>query len=98
VEEFLEANGTAEVYFKFRLSEGSDQLEMLISAIVAMPGEESGWDDFFSELKFFYTFLKVPQRCTFETIFTTTDVRKFLGRIARLHILIIRNILMKIKF
>jgi hypothetical protein len=69
-----EANGTAEAVFQISTFRGVGSTRNANFGNSAMPGEESGWDDFFSELKFFYDFPEGPRKdATFETIFTTTD-------------------------
>lgn len=67
------ANGTPEMVFQVATFKGGSTTSANYGW-TAMPGEESGWDDFFSELRFFQQFPAGPRKdATFETVFTLAD-------------------------
>ncbi|UOE51039.1 RagB/SusD family nutrient uptake outer membrane protein [Mucilaginibacter sp. SMC90] len=71
------ANGTAETVFQISTSKSSGPTTSANYGWSAMPGEEGGWDDFFSELKFYKTFPPGPRKdATFDTLFTQSNGTK----------------------
>lgn len=67
-------NGTDEAVFQISTFRGVGSTSNANFGNSAMPGEESGWDDFFSELNFFFDFPEGPRKdATFRTIFIESD-------------------------
>ncbi len=63
-------SGTAEAIFQINGFAGVGNASNATYGNTAMPGEEGGWDDFFSELNFFYSFPEGPRKdVTFRTEF-----------------------------
>ncbi|SFF97041.1 MULTISPECIES: RagB/SusD family nutrient uptake outer membrane protein [Salegentibacter] len=69
-----EKNGTKETVFQISTFRGNGTTTNGNYGSAAMPGEESGWDDFFAELNFFNNFPEgVRKEITFRTEFITGD-------------------------
>lgn len=69
-----EKNGTAETVMQISTFMGVGSTTNANYGFSAMPGEEGGWDDFFSELNFFYDFPEGPRKdATFRTTFILND-------------------------
>lgn len=69
-----EKNGTKETVFQISAFRGNGTTTNTNYGSSAMPGEESGWDDFFAEIKFFNDFPEgVRKEVTFRTEFITAD-------------------------
>lgn len=67
-----EKNGTRETVFQISTFRGNGSTTNANYGSAAMPGEESGWDDFFAELNFFHDFPEgVRKEVTFRTEFIT---------------------------
>jgi len=67
-------NGTPEVVFQVSAFQGVGSTTNANYGWSAMPGEETGWDDFFAELNFFSEFPEGPRKdVTFRTTFVTPD-------------------------
>ena len=68
------ANGTEETVFQISAFQGIWYTTNANYSWSAMPGEETGWDDFFAELNFFYEFPEGPRKdITFRTEFIMPD-------------------------
>ena len=64
-------NGTSETVFQLSTFLGVGSTTNANYGASAMPGEEGGWDDFFSELNFYRNFPSGPRKdATFDTLFT----------------------------
>lgn len=67
-------NGTAETVFQISTFQGTGSTTNANYGWSAMPGEETGWDDFFAELQFFNDFPEGPRKeVTFRTEFIMAD-------------------------
>lgn len=67
-------NGTKEAVYQISTFLGVGSSANQNYGFSAMPGEENGWDDFFSELNFFRDFPEGPRKdATFRTEFIGTD-------------------------
>ncbi|WP_417359572.1 RagB/SusD family nutrient uptake outer membrane protein [Galbibacter sp.] len=67
-------NGTNETVFQLSTFRGNGTTTNGNYGSAAMPGEESGWDDFFAELDFFNNFPEgIRKEVTFRTEFITAD-------------------------
>lgn len=67
-------NGTAETVFQISTFQGVGSTTNANYGWSAMPGEETGWDDFFAELQFFNDFPAGPRKdVTFRTEFIKAD-------------------------
>jgi hypothetical protein len=67
-------NGTAETVFEISTFQGVGSTTNANYGWSAMPGEEGGWDDFFSEIKFFNDFPAGPRKdATFRTTFKLSN-------------------------
>ena len=67
-------NGTAEMVYQISAFQGVGSTTNANYGWSAMPGEETGWDDFFAELNFFNEFPEGPRKdVTFRTVFITPD-------------------------
>ncbi|WP_026464211.1 RagB/SusD family nutrient uptake outer membrane protein [Adhaeribacter aquaticus] len=67
-------NGTAEAVFQLSTFMGVGSTTNANYGWSAMPGEESGWDDFFAEINFFNNFPAGPRKdVTFRTNFKKAD-------------------------
>lgn len=67
-------NGTAETVFQISAFQGVGSTTNANYGWSAMPGEESGWDDFFAEINFFHNFPAGPRKdVTFRTTFKKAD-------------------------
>src|SRR5690554_1211204 len=67
-------NGTKEAVYQISTFLGVGSAANQNYGFSAMPGEENGWDDFFSELNFFKDFPEGPRKdATFRTEFIATD-------------------------
>ena len=68
------ANGTPETVFQLSAFMGEGSTTNANYGWSAMPGEESGWDDFFAEINFFNSFPAGPRKdVTFRTVFNKGD-------------------------
>lgn len=69
-----EKNGTRETVFQISAFRGNGSTTNTNYGSSAMPGEESGWDDFFAEINFFNDFPEgVRKEVTFRTEFIEGD-------------------------
>jgi hypothetical protein len=67
-------NGTAETVFQISTFQGNGSSTNANYGWSAMPGEETGWDDFFAEINFFNNFPAGPRKdVTFRTTFKKAD-------------------------
>ena len=67
-------NGTAETVFQISAFQGNGSTTNANYGWSAMPGEETGWDDFFAEINFFNNFPTGPRKdVTFRTTFKKSD-------------------------
>jgi len=67
-------NGTAETVFQISAFQGNGSTTNANYGWSAMPGEETGWDDFFAEINFFNSFPAGPRKdVTFRTVFNMSD-------------------------
>ncbi|MDQ4139798.1 MAG: RagB/SusD family nutrient uptake outer membrane protein, partial [Bacteroidota bacterium] len=67
-------NGTAETVFQISTFQGVGSTTNANYGWSAMPGEETGWDDYFAEINFFNNFPAGPRKdVTFRTTFKKTD-------------------------
>jgi hypothetical protein len=67
-------NGTSETVMQLSAFMGEGSTTNANYGWSAMPGEESGWDDFFSEIDFFNSFPAGPRKdATFRTVFKKSD-------------------------
>ncbi|MEJ7679680.1 MAG: RagB/SusD family nutrient uptake outer membrane protein [Segetibacter sp.] len=67
-------NGTPETVFQLSTFTGDWSTSNANYGWSAMPGEETGWDDFFAEINFFNNFPAGPRKdATFRTIFKKDD-------------------------
>jgi len=67
-------NGTAETVFQISAFQGNGSTTNANYGWSAMPGEETGWDDFFAEINFFNNFPDGPRKdVTFRTEFKMSD-------------------------
>lgn len=65
-----------EEIFSLYAYDGEGQAMNAHFGFASMPGEESGWEDFFAEINFFYNFPEGPRKdMTFRTEFRTDDGR-----------------------
>jgi len=67
-------NGTAEAVFQISTFMGEWSATNANYGLSAMPGEETGWDDFFAEINFFNHFPEGPRKdATFRTVFKLSN-------------------------
>jgi hypothetical protein len=67
-------NGTPETVFQLSAFQGEGSTTNANYGWSAMPGEETGWDDFFAEINFFKRFPEGPRKdVTFRTVFKKPD-------------------------